>query len=98
MSCSKVSRFLEAHKIEVSERVPASRKLGATDARSLIREASEVYVAKGKKLEHFRGGAPGPDLVGKLLGATGNLRSPTLRIGRKLVVGFNEEVLGKVLL
>jgi hypothetical protein len=93
-----VSRFLDTHRIEVAERVPASRKLGASDAEALIRGASEIYVAKGKKLERFRGGKPDADTVGKLLGSTGNLRSPTLRIGRKLVVGFNEEVLEQVLL
>jgi hypothetical protein len=93
-----VSRFLDTHGIRVAERVPASRKLGAAEARSLIREASEIYVAKGRKLEHFSGGTPGAEIVGKLLGATGNLRSPTLRIGRKLVVGFNEEALRKMLL
>ena len=27
-----------------------------------------------------------------VLGPTGNLRAPTLRLGKKLVVGFNEEM------
>jgi hypothetical protein len=31
-----------------------------------------------------------------MLGATGNLRAPTIRVGNKLLVGFNEEVYGEV--
>lgn len=33
-----------------------------------------------------------------MLGPTGNLRAPTLRVGRTLVVGFDEETYRKVLL
>jgi hypothetical protein len=32
-----------------------------------------------------------------MLGPTGNLRAPTLRAGRTLVVGFDEEAYRKVL-
>jgi arsenate reductase-like glutaredoxin family protein len=98
MSCTKVSRFLDAHGIEVLERVSASRKLGKTDATTLIRNAREVFVAKGKKLERFKGGTASRELVDRVLGATGNLRSPTLKVGKVLVVGFNEETLEQVLL
>jgi hypothetical protein len=28
-----------------------------------------------------------------MLGPTGNLRAPTLRVGRTLVVGYNEQIL-----
>lgn len=27
-----------------------------------------------------------------VLGPTGNLRAPTLRVGKKLIVGFNQEM------
>jgi len=33
-----------------------------------------------------------------MLGPTGNLRSPALRIGKIVVVGFSEETLERVLL
>lgn len=78
--------------------VPASRKLGKSDAASLTRGASEIFIAKGKKLEHFDGGHATESIVSRMLGPTGNLRSPTLRIGKKVVVGFNEETLRQVLL
>ena len=53
----------------------------------------ELYVAKGKKIVHVdlkRERPPRAELLGLLLGPTGNLRAPTLRKGRKLIVGFDE--------
>jgi hypothetical protein len=35
-------------------------------------------------------------LLSHLLGPTGNLRAPTLRVGRTLLVGFQEEAYGSV--
>jgi hypothetical protein len=31
-----------------------------------------------------------------MLGSTGNLRAPTMKVGKKLLVGFNEDVFGQV--
>jgi arsenate reductase-like glutaredoxin family protein len=53
----------------------------------------ELYVAKGKKIVHLdlkREKPARAELLGLLLGPTGNLRAPTLRKGRKLIVGFDE--------
>ena len=36
-------------------------------------------------------------LLGLLLGPTGNLRAPTLRVGRRLLVGFDEATYARVL-
>ena len=52
-------------------------------------------MAKGKKVTHFDMKKDPPDeetLTKHLLGPTGNLRAPTLRIGKKLIVGFNQEL------
>ena len=88
---------MDASSLEPQEVVKASKKLGRDDALGLIGGASRVYVAKGKKLEEFQGGKASAELVGKLLGATGNLRAPTLRVGKDLLVGFNEDVYAKIL-
>ena len=93
-----MSKFLDTHGIEVRETVPASRKLGKSDAAALVKGASRVFVAKGKKLDRFDGGRATASVVQALLGPTGNLRSPTLRVGKTVVVGFNEETLEDVLL
>jgi hypothetical protein len=57
-------------------------------------------VARGKKLVTFdmRNAPPDDDtLAGHLLGPTGNLRAPTVRAGKTLLVGFNEEAYQRVL-
>lgn len=84
---------MEASKIDIKEKVPASRKLGEADARDLAKAASKLIVAKGKKLTEFTaGGGVSDEAVSAMLGPTGNLRAPTLKVGRTLLVGFNEEV------
>ena len=63
-----------------------------------MKQASKVIVAKGKKLDEFRPAGKAPKAaVDSLLGPTGNLRSPTLRVGTTLIVGFNEETYQRLL-
>ena len=53
----------------------------------------EIYAAKRKAIVHLdlRKGKPSRDeIAAVLLGPTGNLRAPTLRKGRTLLVGFDE--------
>lgn len=91
-----MSKFLDTQKIDVKETVSASKKLGKRDAANLVKEASRVIVAKGKKVQSFPGGKATQEIVDALLGPTGNLRAPTLRVGKTLVVGFDEESLSRV--
>ena len=70
-------------------------RLGREEALQLAEEASNIYVAKGKKVVHFNMKKDPPsddDLAKHLLGPTGNLRAPTIRVGKKLIVGFNQEM------
>jgi arsenate reductase-like glutaredoxin family protein len=90
---------LDANGIEPAETVPASKKLGKTEAARMARAASRVIVAKGKKVTEFKpGGKAGADLVAAMLGPTGNLRAPTARAGKTVLVGFNEDAYADVLL
>jgi arsenate reductase-like glutaredoxin family protein len=83
---------LDANGLEPREIVPASRKLGKSEAAKLARDATKVIVAKGKSTKTFRpGGRAGADVVSAMLGPTGNLRSPLLRAGKTVIVGFNED-------
>lgn len=53
-----------------------------------------MIVAKGKRTTVFdvKNGPPGDATLAKMmLGPTGNLRAPTIRVGETLLVGFNEE-------
>lgn len=82
----------------IKEEVPASRKLSAKEAREIAKASSKVYVAKGKKLDVFEmKNAKISEVTEKMLGPTGNLRAPTLRIGKVTVVGFNDEAYQAVL-
>ena len=62
----------------------------------MLRSASRLTVAKGKKVSEFAGGKASADAVGAMLGPTVNLRAPTLRVGKTLLVGYNEEVYEKL--
>ncbi len=60
----------------------------------MAKQASLVIVAKGKKVSEFKpAGKAGKDVVDAMLGPTGNLRAPTIRKGKTVIVGFNEDVL-----
>jgi hypothetical protein len=79
-----------------------ARKAALTEkeALALLREVDELYACKGTRLVHFDLTKEKPDrqtLLGTLLGPTGNLRAPTLRVGRTLLVGFDEETYRKVI-
>jgi arsenate reductase-like glutaredoxin family protein len=66
----------------------------------VLKDVDEVYAAKGKQVVHLdlrRGKPPKSELLGLLLGPTGNLRAPTLRKGRTLLVGFDEATYRRVL-
>lgn len=88
---------MEDRAIDVGETVPASRKLGEGKARELILAATKITIAKGKKLDVFEGGVTTEEIVSKMLGSTGNLRAPTIVVGDRLVVGFNDDVYGEVI-
>jgi hypothetical protein len=63
----------------------------------MARQASRVFVAKGKKVSEFEpAGKASSELVAAMLGPTGNLRAPAIRKGKTVVVGFNEELFEQV--
>ena len=66
----------------------------------MARGVDEIFIAKGKKAVHvdLKASRPGKaELLVLLLGPTGGLRAPTLRVGRTLLVGFNEEAYAQIL-
>jgi arsenate reductase-like glutaredoxin family protein len=79
----------------VKEEQSAAAKLGADKALELAKAAAKVVVAKGKKVTTFdmKKDKPGKDeLLGAMLGPTGNLRAPTIVRGKTVLVGFHPEV------
>lgn len=72
----------------------AKAKWGRDDALKLVARASVIVVARGSKVVTFSMTRNQPDeetLLAHLLGPTGRLRAPTLRIGKTLLVGFNAD-------
>jgi arsenate reductase-like glutaredoxin family protein len=70
------------------------------EALALVQEVDEIYASKGKQVVYLDLKKAKPDkaaVLGLLLGPTGNLRAPTLRKGRTLLVGFDEASYAKVL-
>jgi arsenate reductase-like glutaredoxin family protein len=70
------------------------------EALGLAQNVDEIYASKGKQVVHLDLKKEKPDkaaLLALLLGPTGNLRAPTLRSGRTLLVGFDEASYTKVL-
>jgi hypothetical protein len=100
MTCTRTQEFLAKAGVTTKERQDANKKKRGPDgARELLKEADEIYVAKGKNVVHFDLKKDPPDLetvVPLMLGPTGNLRAPTLRKGRTLMVGFNKETYEKL--
>jgi hypothetical protein len=78
----------------------AKDRRGRDEALKLARSADRVVVGKGKKVTVFDMKKAPPDddaLAAAILGPTGNLKAPTLRVGKTLVVGFAEEAYKQVL-
>ena len=68
-------------------------KLAAEAAWEIIAQAGEVVIAKGNKTLRF---VPNPadraDILAAALGRGGNLRAPALRVGGRVIIGYNEEI------
>ena len=94
MTCGKTQGFLAKHKVTVGEQADAKKATIKGDAAlGVLKDVDELYVAKGKRVVHvdLRREKPARgELLGLLLGPTGNLRAPTLRHKRTLIVGFDE--------
>lgn len=75
-------------------------RIDADAALKLLDGMTRVVAARGKKVEVFdlKKDRPADDeLLARLMGPTGNLRAPTARVGKTLVVGFNEDAYKQVL-
>ena len=69
-------------------------------ALALLADVDEVYATRGKQVVHLDLKKDRPDtatLASLLIGPTGNLRAPTLRRGRTLLVGFDEATYERVI-
>jgi arsenate reductase-like glutaredoxin family protein len=100
-TCGKTQAYLNEHAIPVVEEVNAKKtKLGEQEALGLLKSADELLATKGKAVVCIDLKRQRPDdetLIGLVIGPTGNLRAPTVRVGKKLIVGFDEATYRAVL-
>jgi arsenate reductase-like glutaredoxin family protein len=95
MSCQRGDEFIARRRIRVQTQVDARKE--SLDRRALLalaRSASRIVYGRGKKvtiLDMKRDSPADEELLEVLLGPTGRLRAPTLRVGSTLLVGFHEE-------
>lgn len=74
--------------------------MDASAALKLVADVDEIYSARGKSVAHVDLRMQNCDeerLRDLLLGPTGNLRAPTLRVRRTLLVGFDAATYREVL-
>jgi arsenate reductase-like glutaredoxin family protein len=87
--------------VTVGETVDARKvRFDADEALKLLDGVATLVAARGKKIEVFDLKKDRPadaELLARLMGPTGNLRAPTARVGKTLVVGFNEDAYKQVL-
>ena len=78
----------------IKESVDARKlKIENEEAWELLKEASEIVVGRGKKYLNFKPTAENKsDILSNCLGRTGNLRAPALKVGKRFIIGFNEDM------
>ena len=101
ITCKRAEACRDGIGAAVKETVNATQvRYDTDDALALLAGIDTLIAAKGKKVETFDLKTDRPDdatLLARMMGPTGNLRAPTARVGRTLIVGFNEEVYAIVL-
>ncbi|MFT7617269.1 MAG: arsenate reductase-like glutaredoxin family protein [Planctomycetota bacterium] len=71
----------------------AKEKINPEAATELLSKHTKVVVAQGKKVLTFAlKDAELDEVLKVIIGRSGNLRAPSVTVGKKLVVGFNEEM------
>jgi hypothetical protein len=65
----------------------------------MARVAHRLVAAKGKKVTtlDLQSAPPADDvLAGLMLGPTGNLRAPMMRVGQTILVGYNDQAFSEI--
>ncbi|PCJ52742.1 MAG: hypothetical protein COA70_11175 [Planctomycetota bacterium] len=86
--------------MQASKTVDARKQpQGADAARLLLDEVDQVFIGRGKKYAKLLSADLKESVEARkpMLGPTGNLRAPTLRLGRTLVVGYCEPMYDEVI-
>ena len=65
---------------------------------TIARRADEIVSAKGKNVKRLKPkNAADEDIAALIIGPSGNLRAPAFFVGKRLIIGFEEETYREVL-
>ena len=68
-------------------------RFNADAAWEMIKGADAVTTAKGKKIQTWNPTTDDKDTILKqVMGPSGNLRAPTLRLENRFIIGFNDDL------
>ncbi len=99
--CIKADAFLAKRGIAARETVDARKvKVGKPQIAQILRGTHQVIACKGSATVDFNLRQDPPVekvLYENLIGPTGSLRAPAIRLGRTLVVGFGEDAWSRAL-
>lgn len=92
-TCRKMDEFLVAHDVVAKETLSANQaRLGPDAAMELAQTVTKIVAARGKSVVELKTKDCDAETLKKyLVGPTGNLRSPVVRKGKTLYVGFHAE-------
>ncbi len=101
VTCERAQEFLTRKKVKAATTVDAKKiRISPDEAVAMARKFDEIYASKGTKLVHLnlkKDSVDDDELKKLIVGPSGNLRAPTLQVGKVLLVGFNEDSYSKVL-
>lgn len=76
------------------------QRMGREEALQLLDGVKTLIAARGQKVvthDLVKQRPPDDELLALMMGPTGNLRAPTVRVGSTLMIGFNEAAYRKLL-
>lgn len=92
-TCAKSDAFLSQNSIEVVKQVDCKKEVyNQQQAGGLLDHLSQVLAVKGNAVKRFDASSPREEVLAAVIGPTGNLRAPSLRLGEVLIVGFDADL------
>jgi arsenate reductase-like glutaredoxin family protein len=101
MTCKRAQGFLDAQACVAVETVDAKKhRIGPAEALRLLKGIRNlVVIGRNKRVVTHDLDKARPDdevLASLMIGPSGNLRAPTVRIGETLIIGYDEETYRKL--
>lgn len=99
MTCKRAQEFLAKTGVTAKTEQNAKKEtIAAAEALVIAKKATEIFATKGRKVVSLNLKKDRPtdeEIAALVVGPSGNLRAPALRVGNKLLVGFDQETYAK---